>query len=87
MHKILTAQELDDTLNKITFLFPKNTRRKNAFLAVCYSLKNEINLRYVNDFTEFGGLIGPGNSNLDFFQMFQTKYFGFMQFSMMRLVS
>ena len=37
MHKILTAQEIDDTLNKITFLFPKNTRRKNAFLAVCYS--------------------------------------------------
>ena len=46
MHKILTAQELDDTINKITFLSPKNARRKNAFLAVCYSLNNEINLRY-----------------------------------------
>ena len=67
MHKILTAQELDDTLNRITLLFPKKTRRKNAFLAVCYSLNNEKNLRYFNDLAEFGGLIGPGNSTLDFF--------------------
>ena len=67
MHRILTAQELDDILNKITFLFPKNTRRKNAFLTVRYSLINEINLRYVNEIAEIGGLIGPGNSNLDSF--------------------
>ena len=86
MHRILTAQELDDTLNKITFLFPKNTRRKNAFLAVCYSLNNEINLRYVNELAEFGGLIGPGNSNLDFFSNV-SKYFGFMQFFVMLLDS
>ena len=72
MNRNLTAQELDDTLNKITFLFPKNTRRKNAFSAVWDSLNNEINLRYVNEFGEFGGLIGPGNSNLDFFQVFQS---------------
>ena len=86
MHKILTARELDDTLNKITFLFPKNTQRKNAFLAVCYSLNNEINLRYVNELAEFGGLIGPGNSNWDFFSNV-SKYFGFMQFFMMLLDS
>ena len=67
MQKVVTAQELVDTLNKITFLFPKNTPRKNAFLAVCYSLNSEINLRYVNELAEFGGLIGRGNSNLDFF--------------------
>ena len=88
MHKILTAQELDDTLNKITFLFPKNSRRKNAFLAVCYSLNNEINLRYVNELAEFGGLIGPGNSNFDFFFKFFKVFrlhaifhdaFGFMK--------
>ena len=73
MQRILTAQALEDTLNEITFLVPKNTLRKNAFLAVCYSLNNEINLRYVNEFAEFGGLIGPGNSKLDFFvQMFQS---------------
>ena len=86
MHKTLTAQELDDTLNKITFLFPKNTRRKNAFSASCYSLNNEINLRYVSELAEFGGLIGPGNRNLDFFSNV-SKYFGFMQFFMMLLDS
>ena len=31
MHKILIAQELDDTLNKITFLFAKNTTQKCIF--------------------------------------------------------
>ena len=86
MHKFLTAQELYDTLNKITFLLPKNTRRKNAFLAVCYSWKNEKKLRYVNELAEFGGLIGPGNSKLDFFSIV-SKYFGFMQFLMMLLDS
>ena len=86
MHRILSAQELGDTLNKITFLFPKNIRCKNAFSAVCYSLNNEINLRYVNDFAEFGGLIGPGNNSLDFFSNV-SKYFGLMRFFMMLLVS
>ena len=86
MHKILTAQELDDTLNKITFLFPENTQRKNAFLAVCYSLKNETNLRCVNELAKFGGIIDPGNSNFDFFPNV-SKYFGFMQFFMMLLDS
>ena len=33
MHRILTAQELNDTLNKITFLFPKNTRRKKCIFS------------------------------------------------------
>ena len=51
----------------ITYLFPKNTRRKNAFLAVCYSINIEINLQFVNQFAEFGGLIGPGESKLDHF--------------------
>ena len=67
MHPIVTPRELDDTLKMITYLFPKNTRRKNASLAVCYSLKNEINLPFVNQFAKFGGLIGPGESKLDHF--------------------
>ena len=67
MHTIVTPRELDDTLKMITYLFPKNTRRKNAFLAVCYSINNEINLQFVNQFAGFGGLIGPGESNLDHF--------------------
>ena len=67
MHTIVTPRELDDTLKMITYLFPKNTRCKNAFLAVCYSMNNEINLQFVNKFAEFGGLIGPGESKLDHF--------------------
>ena len=58
MHTIVTPRELDDTLKMITYLFPKNTRRKNAFLAVCYSINNEVNLQFVNEIAEFGGLIG-----------------------------
>ena len=66
MHSILSAQKLDDTLNTIIFLFPENTRHKNAFLAVCYNLNNEKLLRYVKEIAKFGGLMGPGNSKLDF---------------------
>ena len=58
MHSIVTPRELDDTLKMITYLFPKNTRRKNALLADCYSINNETNLQFVNQFAEFGGLIG-----------------------------
>ena len=64
MHTIVTPRELDDTLKMKTYLFPKNTRRKNAFLAVCYSINNEISLQFVNQFAEFGGLMGPGESKL-----------------------
>ena len=86
LHRILIAKELRDTLKKLTFLFLKNTRRKNAFLTVSYSLNNEIILRYVNEFAEVGGLIDHGNSNLDFFSNV-SKYFGFMQFFMMLFIS
>ena len=75
MRTILTANELECTLNMITFLFPKNSRRKNAFLAVCYSINKEVNLHFVNEMAEFGGLIGPGNSFLDryftYFKLFR----------------
>ena len=88
MRTILTANELECTLNMITFLFPKNSRRKNAFLAVCYSIDKEVNLHFVNEMAEFGGLIGPGNSFLDryftYFKLFRLHAifrdaFGFMK--------
>ena len=72
----------------ITFLFPKNSRRKNAFLAVCYSINKEINLHFINEMAEFRGLIGPGNSILDryfrYFKLFRLHAifhdaFGFMK--------
>ena len=67
MHTIVTPLEVDATLKMIMYLFPKNTRRKKAFLVVCYSINNEINLQFVNQFAEIGGLIGPGKSILDQF--------------------
>ena len=30
---------------------------------ICFNFNNEINLRCVNEAAEFGGLLGPGNSN------------------------
>ena len=87
MHTIVTPRESYDTLKMIMYLFPKNTRRKNAFLAVCYSINNEINLQFVNQFSEFGSLIGPGESKLDHFKCSKTfrlhaifhDAFGFMR--------
>ena len=67
MHSIVTPRELNDTLKMITYLFPKNTQRNKAFLAVCYSINNEINLQFVNQFDKFGGLIGPGENKLHHF--------------------
>ena len=72
MHTILTGHEVECTLNMITFLFPKISRRKNASLAVWYSINKEINLHFINEMAEFGGLIGPGNSILDrYFRSFK----------------
>ena len=61
---------------------------RNVFLAVCYIQKNKTNLNYLNEFAEFGGPIGPGNSNLKFsskcFKVFRLHVishdaFGFMK--------
>ena len=65
MHIILTAHEVECTLNMKTFRFPKNSRRKKTFLAVCSSMNKEVNLRFTIEMAKFGGPIGPGNSILD----------------------
>ena len=49
----------------MNWLFSKNSRRKNLFLAVCYCLNNEVDIDYINELAPFRGLIGPGNSCLD----------------------
>ena len=72
MHSILTAQEVGDTLNMIIFLSPKNTRRKNSFLAVCYSLNKEINLLFVNQFAEFVHSLALATATWVFFQVFES---------------
>ena len=62
MRTILTANELECKLYIITFLFPKISRRKNAFSAVYHSINKEVNLHVINEMAEFGGLIGPGTA-------------------------
>ena len=75
IHTIVTPRELDDFLKMITYLFPKNTWRKKTFLAVCYSKNNEINLQFLTQFAELGGLIRPGESQMDHF-FICSKIFG-----------
>ena len=88
MCTISTSHKLECTLEMITFLFPKNSRRKNAFLAVCYSINKEVNLHFVNEMAEFGGLIGPGNRFLDryftYFKLFQLHAFFHDAFAFMK---
>ena len=88
MRTILTVHDLECTLNMITFLVPRNSRRKNAFVAVCYRMNKEVNLRFINKMAEFGYLIGPGSSIFDryftYFKLFRLHAifhdpFGFMK--------
>ena len=66
-HHLLSSQALENNFNLVKYMFPKNTRRKNAFLAVCYSLNKDISLYEINELAKYGGLIGQGNSGLDKF--------------------
>ena len=65
MKDFFKASELQTALSKVGYLFPRNTLRKNAFLAVCCCIDKVINLCEINDMVNFGGLKGPGNSILD----------------------
>ena len=66
-HHILSSEALENTFNLVNYIFPINTRRKNAFLAVCYSLNKDISLHEINELAIYGDLLGPGNSSLDTF--------------------
>ena len=86
MQTIFSASDLQNALSNVSYLFPSNTLRKNAFLAVCYCIDKNVNLCDINDMAEFGGLIpGPGNSILDkYFKIFRIHAlfhdaFGFMK--------
>ena len=61
-------------LNKILRLFeiirqnfPSNTTRKNLFHCTCFVLDPDINLIEMDQKYPFGGLIGYGNSCMDYF--------------------
>ena len=65
MIKFIDIQELEHNFNLMNWMFSKKSRRKNAFLAVCYCLNNEVDFEEINELAPFGDLIGPGNSGLD----------------------
>ena len=66
-HHLLSSESLENNFNLVNYFFPKNTRRKNAFLAVCYSLNKDISLHEINELAIYGGLIGRDNNLLDNF--------------------
>ena len=47
--------------------FSSNTKRKNLFLCTCIVLDPDINLKEMDQKFPFGGLIGYGNSCMDYF--------------------
>ena len=47
--------------------FSSNTKRENVFLCTCIVLDPDINLKEMNQKFHFGGLIGYGNSSMDYF--------------------
>ena len=67
---MFSAKQICDNFVAVNYYFPKNTTTKNAFLAVCRYLDENVDLRLVNERAPSGGKIGPGDSKLD-------KYFRF----------
>ena len=63
----------------ILSMFPENEKRKNCFLAACKIWDENINLEEINQKFPHGGLIGYGNSFLDFFfarlKVFRLLYY------------
>lgn len=84
----LNIEKVIENFTDIESLFPSNPTSKNAFLAVCHAIDSSKDLRIINKECEFGGLIGPGNSNLhpvfEKFKLFRVHAafhdaFGFMK--------
>ena len=69
---MFSAQQICENFNAVNYLFPKNTTHKNAFLAVCRYLDENVDLRKINALAHSGGKIGPGDSKLD-------NYFNFLK--------
>ena len=66
-HHLLGSEALKNNFDLLNYIFPKNLRRKNAFLAACYSLNKDVSLHKIIELAIYGGLIGPGHSGLDNF--------------------
>ena len=88
MRELVNVQQLKHNSDQVNYLFPRNLKSKNAFLAVCYSLDKNVNLHDINDFAPYGGLISPSKSYmarcLNYFKLFRMHAvfhdaFGFMK--------
>ena len=64
---IVTLLNIFNCYSSIFPMFPNNEKRKNCFLAACKIWDQNINLEEIDQNFPHGGLIGYGNSTLDFF--------------------
>ena len=62
---MFSARQICENFVAVNYCFPKNSTTKNAFLAVCRYIDENVDLREVNLKAPFGGKIGPGDSKLD----------------------
>ena len=80
----MNVQKLNEILRVFEIIrqdFSSNTKRKNLFLCTCIVLSPDINLKEMDQKFPIGGLIGYGNSCMDYF--LQTpKFLDYMQFYM-----
>ena len=65
MH-IVTLLNIFSCYSSIFPMFPNNEKQKNCFLAACKIWNQNINLEEIDQNFPHGGLIGYGNSILDF---------------------
>ena len=66
----MNVQKLNEILRIFEIIkqdFSSNTKRKNLFLCTCIVLDPDINLKEMDQKFPFGGLIGYGNSCMDYF--------------------
>lgn len=59
--------EIEKRTDLICCLFPENTLRKNYFISACKYIDSSVNLCDINTSCEYGGIIGIGDSCLDYF--------------------
>ena len=65
MRELVDRKQLEDNFNLVNYLFPRNPKIKNAFLAVYYCLDKNVFLYVINDMAPIGGLIGIPESYTD----------------------
>ena len=71
----MNIQKLNEILRVFEIIrqdFSSNTKKKNLFLCTCIVLDPDINLKEVDPKFPFGGLIGYGNSCMDYFSTSQS---------------